>query len=652
MTDTMLDPRITAWLDEGPSRAPDTAFDEIVAVVATTPRLRPVLRLGSRPVFRQQLAAAAVILVTVLGAGIVLRQPLVDVVSPPPVADNLLADHPETRTILSTDGGPSAEAERTVVGILPGNRALVVAAACTGTGVIRAEVVPDIETAPGEPAMSPYRQVEIPCDGEIGELRYATFLDPTSDEMQLIVDADAGTTWRLALGELRETPTEPTFPATDPGPGRLLLTDGPPMLSNGAPAETGGIGFDPRGAISVVALVQCLGDPVTVWASTGAPGEDEITGSPIQRLTCADASVTTEVPIPSTAFGNVRAVSEGFTWTRIAAAAAADSRQARPPAPALPDGLGDAWFAEGDGEAVAFGRLGSNEQEIVRIDNVNVGEPGGEFVAVASPDGNGGTALDLWSIPNAAPVARLATIEDAQVFGSWVDATHRQVFYGRSSILGLGEYHRVAFDGSGDVELAAMPPGGVEEAQAGLAIDDSTFMVQWCPRIGDCERVVYDTATGGVTNVERGNERMCGLYGIVGDTMVGMAPGCDTAVGVVAEPLSGGDRIPLSDSGQALIVPTADGPRVALLVTGDTQSTLRLVGLDGTGGRDVTTFEHESGGNPYLADLRLPVPGWVLLSGSLADTPTNPVSQPRPMLVNLDTGERIELPNLPGGDNP
>ena len=42
----------------------------------------------------------------------------------------------------------------------------------------------------------------------------------------------------------------------------------------------------------------------------------------------------------------------------------------------------------------------------------------------------------------------------------------------------------------------------------------------------------------------------------------------------------------------------------------------------------------------------------VLLAGSLADTPTNPVLQPRAMLVNLETGERIELPNLPGGDTP
>ena len=57
MTDTMLDPRITAWLDDGPSRAPDDAFEAIVAVVATTPSLRPVLHVGSRPVFRQQLAA-------------------------------------------------------------------------------------------------------------------------------------------------------------------------------------------------------------------------------------------------------------------------------------------------------------------------------------------------------------------------------------------------------------------------------------------------------------------------------------------------------------------------------------------------------------------------------------------------------------------
>ena len=652
MTDTMLDPRITAWLDDGPSRAPEDAFDQIVAVVATTPRLRPVLHLGSRPVFRQQLAAAAVILVTVLGAGIVLRQPLVDVVSPPPVADDLLAAHPETRTILSAQGGPSAEAERSIVGVLPSDRALVVAAACEGTGGIRVEVLPDIESPPGEPPLTPYRQVDVPCDGAVGELVYATVLDPTGESLQLVVDAEAGATWRLAMGELRDTPREPSFPATDPGEGRLLLTDGPPMLSNGEPAETGGIGFDPRGVTSVVALVQCLGDPVTVWAATGAPGEDEITGSPIQRLTCADASVTTEVPITGTAFGNVRAVSEGFTWTRIAAAAAADSRPARPAAPALPDGLGDAWFAEGDGEAAAFGRLGGNEQAVVRIDGAQVGEPGGEHVAIATPDGTGGTALDLWSIPDAAPVARLATIDGAQVFGSWVDATNRQVFYGRSSVLGLGEYHRVAFDGSGDVQLAAMPLGGVEEAQAGLAIDDSAFMVQWCPRIGDCERFVYDTATAEVTKVARGNDRMCGLYGIAGDTIVGMTPSCEVAGGVTAEPLSGGPRIPLSDGAQALIVPTDDGPRVVLLTTGDTESTLSLIGLDGTGRRDIATFEHESGSNPYLSDLRLPVPGWVLLSGSLADTPTNPVSQPRPMLVNVETGEQIELPNLPGGDRP
>ena len=267
--------------------------------MATTPRLRPVLHLGSRPVFRQQLAAAAVILVTVLGAGIVLRQPLIDVVSPPPVADDLLADHPETRTILSTQGGPSAEAERSIVGVLPTDRALVVAAACEGTGGIRVEVVPDIESAPGEPPLTPVpagrRSRAMAQSASWSMPRSAT---AASDKLQLIVDADAGTTWRLAMGELRDTPREPTFPATDPGEGRLILTDGPPMLSNGEPTETGGIGFDPRGATSVVALVQCLGDPVTVWASTGAPGEDEITGSPIERLTCDDASVTTEVPLP------------------------------------------------------------------------------------------------------------------------------------------------------------------------------------------------------------------------------------------------------------------------------------------------------------------------------------------------------------------
>ncbi len=653
MTDVRLDPRIAAWLDDGPSRAPDVAFDQIVAVVATTPRLRPVLHLGSRPVFRQQLAAAAIILVTVVGAGIVLRQPLMDVVAPRPAENDLLADHPETRTVLSTQGGPSQAPQRSVVGILPRDRALIVAAACVGAGDVRVEVVPNIDSAAGEPPPSPYRQVDIACDGPVGELFYATIGDAGTDELQLIVDADAGTTWRLALGELRDAPSQPAFPATDPGAGRLILTDGPPMLSNGAPGETGGIGFDPRGATSPVALVQCLGDPVTVWASTGAPGEDEITGSPIQRLICDDASVTTEVPIPGSAFGSVRAVSEGFTWTRLAAAAALDSRPSRPAAPALPDGLGDAWFAEGDRETVAFGRLGSNEQELVRLDDAFVGESGGDHVAIATPDGNGGTNLDLWSIQDAAPVARLATIDGANVFGSWVDATHRQVFYGRSDVLGVAQYHRVGFDGSGDVEIAGTPVGGIVEAQSGLAIDDSAFMTQWCPRIGSCERVVYDTATGTVTKVQRDDNGMCGLFGIAGATLVGMAPGCDGPVGVVAEPLSGGERVTLAGGAQAVIVPTGDGPRVVLLETGDTESRLGVIGLDGSARRELATFEHESGFSPYLSDLRLPAPGWVLVAGSLADAPTNPVAQQSvPMLVNVETGERIELPNLPGGEGP
>ena len=209
----------------------------------------------------------------------------------------------------------------------------------------------------------------------------------------------------------------------------------------------------------------------------------------------------------------------------------------------------------------------------------------------------------------------------------------------------------MGFDGSGDVEIAATPPGGIIEAQAGLAIDDGYFMVQWCPRIGSCERVVYDAATAEVTKVDRGDERMCGLYGIAGDTIVGMAPACEVASTVVAEPLFGTKRVPLSDAvAQGVIVPTSDGPRVALLETGETTTTLSLVGLDGTGRREVAVFEDPSGSNPSLHDLRLPAPGWVLLAESLADTPTNGRVLLTPILVNLETGERIELPNLSGGE--
>ena len=230
-------------------------------------------------------------------------------------------------------------------------------------------------------------------------------------------------------------------------------------------------------------------------------------------------------------------------------------------------------------------------------------------------------------------------------------------FYGRSDVLGV-----VAVPpgrrstAPGDVEIAATPIGGVEEAQAGLAIDDTRVHERSGAR-GSA------TASGWCTtprrarsrSVDRGNERMCGLYGIAGDTMVGMTPSCDGRRRRRSPSRSPAAIASCSPTARrALIVPTAGRPpgrpahhgRHGPRPSASSGST----GPASPGGRDVRA---RVGLEPLPVG---PAPARARLGAARRIARGHPdepgLCSRAPMLVNLATGERIELPNLPGGDTP
>jgi hypothetical protein len=657
MSDLTVDPRMLDWLADGPTRAPSGSFDAIMAGVAAAPQERAGLRLAGRPirVTTPQLALAAALVVAVAGVGVVLvRQPLLDAIAGPRAPDDLLYAFPETRTVLEATGGPSESADRTTVGTLPNEAALVIAVDCVGRGEVTVQVVDPSVLGPAEGESggeepTPYAELPVRCGAGVATLRYATFDAPGGQALEVRVVADPGTTWRAAVGQVRSVPGKPAFDAVQPGEGELLLSEGLTSPVAGA-GWTPGVAFDPAGAASVTLVAQCLGDPITV-VRDGA--EDDIAGVPVARLSCAEAGEPQAVEIAVDGPGWARATSDGFTWVRLSAVATPADAPTRPQAPPLPGGLGDVLFAEGDRENVAFGSLGGNRQTIVRLDASVVGKAGGGFVAIAHPIDSGATALELWSIANAAPVATLAIIDGAEVFDSWVDATHEQVFYGTVTPLGVGEWRRVALDGSGDT-LVGRTPMGLREAIGMLAVDDAQFVAQWCPLIGSCERAIYDTTTGDVRTVTRADDGICNLVGVVGGQLIAQSPGCDAPAGeqrITAEDLDDGSITTLVEGpAGAAVFPGPEGPQVLVFHPGDTQSVVEVVGIDGTGRREVARIDHESGLNPYVSPLRLPAGDWILLAGPLADTPTQHMLTPIPVLLNVVTGEQIALPNLPGGE--
>jgi len=643
MTEMKLDPRAVTWLDLGPNRAPADSFDAIMAGVDAVPQRRSRLWLGGRPVaFTPRLLAAAAAIVVVASAvgGFALRDPILDVLAPPP--GDLLGAFPETRSILDATGGPSAQDETVVAGRLPKDEAFVISATCTGGGSMPVEVWDrGIEYGPdvSEADKQPNRRLDVPCDGSIATTRYVT--DPfTSDNVELTAAVPAGATWRIAVGQVRSHLDEPQFPALEVTEDTALMVDVGPQLAFSRPGL--GIVLQPPPAGTMVAvLVQCLGDPVTVTSETGM--------EPVQ-LACTDVGTTTRIDMPGSGQA-VRAGTDGFAWVRMAVEAPTGPSAARPSAPPMPAELAGVAFAEGDGQNVAFGTLGSSSQQLVRVADSLVGQAGGDVVGISRLDGDN-AVLELWSLSDAAMLRTLATVRGGRIFGSWVDQTHEQVFYGVQDRIGTFEWRRVGFDGAGETVVASGPIG-VRFAQAAMAVDDAQFVAEWCPLLGSCERTVFEAASGEAQRIVLESDPICSIVGVLDGRFVATTPACDAGVEqgrVLAQAVDGGAWTTLIDDwADATLIVGSEGPQAVVLRDDETRTILSTVALDGTGLREIAAVDHEQGMGPRLSTTRLPDGDWILLAGSIGDLPGSDSSGGMgPQLLNVVTGEWIELVNLPG----
>ena len=262
----------------------------------------------------------------------------------------------------------------------------------------------------------------------------------------------------------------------------------------------------------------------------------------------------------------------------------------------MPAGIAEVAFAGGDGQNVAFGNLGSNIQQVVRVADSLVGHFAGDVVGISRKEGDG-AVLELWSMRDAAPIRTLATVDGGTIFDSWVDMTHQQVFYGITR-LGGHEYRRVGLDGTGDTSIASAVLA-IRYAQATLAVDDAQFVAEWCPIVGSCERVIHDTATAETRQAPFDGDPVCSINGVLDGRIIATTSRCDAGVdeGVVAARDLGSSEWTtlLDDWASVLLVDGSAGPQAVLLEADETWTVVWLVGLDGTGLREIATIDHEQG---------------------------------------------------------
>lgn len=645
--------RARLWLEAGPTRLPDDAIGLMMDAIADVPQQPDlVARLPRRlRASRASLLATAAVVALVVGGSsfVVLRSVLPNIAGPRP-ADHLLHGFPEVRTYLERSGGPARADERVALGNLSGGHVFVIAASCEGGDQVTVAVYdPSIsygepeDGAPIEP--QPTQSLEVTC-GQANQHMSVGSLTPPTD-LDLVLDVAQGATWQVAVGEYPdEIATEPTFPAPVVTEGWYSLMEVPTMLVLGHPGP--GIAVQvPEGASEIGILVQCSGDPVILSRD---PGVDAI------AVDCTDPAAQQRVTFPAEGLGfDVHAGSDGIAWVRMTPEADGEITTARPSAPALPAELAAVRFAQGDGQYVAFGSLGAAAQTVVPVSGAPLTLAGGEMVGVAVPaDDGAGMRLEAWSIADGTSVRVLAQTA-GRIYQSWVDATHQQVFYGVTMDDQSAEWRRVGLDGSGEALVVRMPSTVLPTSiAAGLAVDDTVFMVEWCPTLGPCTRHVHDTATGATRDVGLDGDRTCNLVGVIdGQVVASSGPTCDGAQSpsITVQALDGGGRRALPvPPGQAVLAMAPSGPVVVVAEDRTDQTIYRVVDLAGTEARELARIDHPDWISPLPADLRLPA-GWVLLGGPFADTPGNRnVGRAIPRLLNVVTGELIELVNLPHSD--
>jgi hypothetical protein len=622
---------------------------------------------------RRVLAAAAIAAIALTGSALLFSrfpgQPAVGTTpltsatpspsaSPLPDAAALLADVPDVTLRLERSAGaasgpgapvgapsPAASPTPVEVGRLTFTGPFVIAVACIGEGQMVAEVAtPAYDVA--------YTQAVAPCDGRTVFSEYlAPPIDPSSPGDVVTVTAPEGASWRLAIGEY------PASLLTEPEFAPIELTDGWNILANnGATLVSDRFGArvtPPAAATHVAALVQCIGRG-TVSVS--------VPGSPVTDVACDETGATQRIVFPvvgGEAVGIDADVDRQRVWVRMVVETDAELAATYQAAPAMPPAIAAAPYTAPDQNVLAFGTLGSNHQTIIGMEDPGPGTPDGDLLPVARIDRT--TAwLDLVSISSGELIKTVASVPTpAIIFDSWADATNGLVFYALSTADAI-EFHRVTADGADDTLLATVARD-TTSFTAALALDDSAFVIDDCSPSKGCVRTVVDGRTGAVDRFERTSEPICKIFGVVDGTLVGTSrPRCSepTETTVLAAPVGSGAPTVLftRDAGASLegafLVATSAAPRLVVPGSGGPGNGAPWDVVDTSTGETTTVPVAAADGVPMSPnDLRLPG-GWILLvGGGLGDFPwQRAFDRPTPVLVNIVTGERIELVNLPHWD--
>lgn len=605
-------------------------------------------------------AGASAILADVLDGPSVAAPPTPSATARPslPEPDALLAGFPDATVRLEHAVGDAAgptgpRSTHSLPATLPAieigrlrfEGPFVIGVACLGDGDILVEIsTPRLDV--------PYTQAHGPCNGMPIHSEYlAPPIDPASPGDVITVTVDASASWRLAIGTYpADLSTPPTFAPIAVTDGWHLVADGGTQLLTAESPRTGIRINVPTGATAVAVMLQCQGDgPVTLTAVGVVPAE----------VACGSSTPTRRIELPAIGGGSLSlgaTAGDKRAWVRILVEANAPIADRYPPAPKMPTDLALTPYVAPDQNVIGLGTLGADRQTIVEIQHATPGRPAGDRVPVSVSNEETGSRLDLLAVPSGEVIRTVATMPwPSFIFDSWIDPSHDQVYYAVARETAV-EFHRVSAEGKGDVLLAAVGEDQTTGFTAALALDDSIFVIDWCTAAQACTRVIVDGQTGGVRTLGRTGDAVCRIVGVAAGTLVATSREVcreESATDLIAVPVAGGRPMVLaSDTAGGLtagvVVATRTGLQAVIdVATGETGSDVAIIDVV-TGQLTPLTVETETGGHLMPTRLRMP-PGWVLMSsGMFGDFPwQRSFDRPAPVAVNLDTGQRIELVNLP-----
>ena len=662
MTEQQFERRARAWLELGPSQAPAGAVEAALSAIETVPQVRPA---GSRQNRRFVYLAAAAALAAALGAAFMIgtQQPQPPTPTPMPSAPVSLQDIEELAAAqlpatirIERSVGPadapvstSTTPSRIELGPVRLVHGYFVSVACLGPADMVVSVLED-----GRSLLS-----DIPtlCDGGKYTFNFPTTVaNEAGYEVTVVVTVPDGASWRLVLGEylleaeappvfrdpaltsgwhfMQEVPTVPNTPPTAPVPG-----------STARPGSAVRVRV-PQQATQIGVFVQCRGaSTLSVTANDSFATE----------VACReDGTARVEFPVIGGEELTIRAVSDRPAWIRLYLESDGEIATTYPSAPPLPEAVARTPYANASPDFLAMGTLGSNRQGLIPVRGAQTGLAGGDFVAVVIPTETG-TRLDLFSVSGARVVRTLAEVRAPDRLGQGsVDASNGQVFYivGRGE--GTGDFRRVALDGTGDQLVVALPGDAISFAP-NLARDASTFVIELCRTGTTCVRHIVDAATLEVRTIDVPPLPVCRIDAVIGDLVIetsgGPCGGPETPFVTWATSLEGGERRLLADGAvERYVVETADGPKL-VYSTGWTPAagkTFQILDVASGDTEVLLSFDADSPrGGLSIGPSRLP-PGWVFLAGLLNEYPAGRLGLgAAPLVVNVETGEQIELVNLP-----